>query len=553
MENGDLEWILAIAPLVGRANRIGKLARLKKDGGVRVKPEMFRIFTTLFMLLVPVHAGIEVSRAVVPVFNDGTESLVAEFSFDTDRPRVVKAVRLSGKGTTDAKDIAEVSVRHLRKAGDRWIGKTGDFQVEMELEVGLEFPAGRHLCELLVKAKPGADLTHRVGLQVAAIEFADGETMRAEKTDGKTASRFAHRIHRKGEHGCDTFRIPGMARGKDGSLLAIYDMRYESSHDLQGHMDIGLSRSTDGGKTWSAPRPILDMGEHGGKPQRENGCSDANILVDAISGRIFVSAVWTHGRPGTHQWKGKGSGPGLGIDETSQFMCVHSDDHGVTWGAPRNLTSQLKRPEWWLFAPAPGNGVTLKDGTLAMPTQGRDEAGLPFSNLISSKDGGKTWNVSPPARLDTTECAVAQVEDGSLVFSMRDNRNRADKGATNGRAVSVTRDLGTTWEIHPADHGALPEPVCMASLISHRLPDGRSVLLFSNPHDKEKRRNLTIQASLDGGKTWLAEHRVLLDDGAGYGYSSLAMVDDSTVGILFESSVADMIFMKVPLPDIVEP
>jgi sialidase-1 len=295
------------------------------------------------------------------------------------------------------------------------------------------------------------------------------------------------------------------------------------------------------------------MGEYDGKPQKENGCSDANILVDANSGRVFVSSLWPHGRPGTHQWMGKGSEPGIGIDETSQFMCIHSDDHGVTWSDPDNLTSQLKRPEWWLFAPAPGNGITLTDGTLVMPTQGRDKSGLPFSNLISSKDHGETWFVSPPARHDTTECAVAEVGDGSLIFSMRDNRNGSDKGDTNGRAVSLTRDLGATWQIHPADHGVLPEPVCMASLISHRLPDGRTVLLFSNPRDKEKRRNLTIQASLDGGKTWAAEHRVLLDDGAGYGYSSLAMVDDSTVGILFESSVADMIFMKVPLADIVRP
>ena len=516
---------------------------------------MSRILIALFMLMpgAALHAGIEVSRAVVPVFNDGSESLVGEFSFDTDRTRTVKAIQLSGEGTMAAADIAEVGVRHLRKTGDRWIGKTNDFQPAMELTADLEFPEGKHRCELVVKTQPGADLTHRFGMRVVAIEFADGETMRAEEDSGEAASRFAYRIHRKGEHGCDTFRIPALARARDGSLLAIYDMRYDGPHDLQGHMDIGLSRSTDGGKTWSPPRAILDMGEHGGKPQRENGCSDANILVDANSGRIFVAAVWTHGRPGTHQWRGKGSEPGLGIDETSQFMCVHSDDHGVTWSEPQNLTIQLKQPQWWLFAPAPGNGITLRDGTLAMPTQGRDESGQPFSNLISSKDHGKTWFVSPPARHDTTECAVAEAGDGSLVFSMRDNRNRTDKGATNGRAISTTRDLGATWEIHPADHGALPEPVCMASLISHRLPDGKTVLLFSNPHDKEKRRHITIQASLDGGKTWPAEHRVLLDDGTGLGYSSLAMVDDSTVGILFESSVADMIFMKVPLADIVRP
>jgi len=507
----------------------------------------------LFLSVVPVHAGLVATRPVVPVFNDGTESVVAEFTFDTDRPRTVRAIHLSGEGTTDPEDIAETGVRHLRTTGDRWVWRRGAAQPAMALEAGLEFPAGKHRCEVVVKTRRGADLAHRVGVVVKSIEFSDGETMRWEEVAGAASSRLAYRIHRRGEHGCDTFRIPGMARAKDGSLLAVYDMRYHSPADLQGDMDIGLSRSTDGGKTWSAPRPIMDMGEHGGKPQAENGCSDANILVDEVSGRIFVSALWTHGRPGTHQWKGKGSEPGLGLDETSQFLCVHSDDDGVTWSEPVNLTSELKRPEWWLFAPAPGNGITLGDGTLAMPTQGRDETGVPFSNLIISSDRGQTWQVSRPARQETTECAVAQAGDGSLILSMRDGRNATDKGDTNGRAVSVTRDLGVTWDIHPADHGALPEPVCMASLISHRLPDGRTVLLFSNPRDKEKRRNLTIQASLDGGLTWPEEHRVLLDEGAGYGYSSLAMVDDSTVGILCESSVADMIFMKVPLGEILRP
>ncbi|MEK7951457.1 sialidase family protein [Luteolibacter sp. Y139] len=505
------------------------------------------------MLGVHVHAGIKVSRAVVPVFNDGTESLVAEYEYETAVPRVVKSVQLTSEGTTDLGDIAGVRMKLVGIKGDELIAGSIGFEARMTSRMERRPMANHYGYRLMVKTRPGVDPSHRIGVRVESIEFEDGTVERVEKPADFQPSRVAYRIHRKGEHGCDTFRIPGLARAKDGSLLAIYDMRYESAHDLQGHMDIGLSRSTDGGKTWSVPRPVLDMGEYGGKPQRENGCSDANILVDANGGRVFVSSLWTHGRPGTHQWRGKGSEPGLGIEETSQFMCVHSDDNGVTWSEPVNLTSALKRPEWWLFAPAPGNGITMRDGTLVMPTQGRDESGLPFSNVISSKDHGKTWFVSPPARHDTTECAVAEAGDGSLVFSMRDNRNLTDKGETNGRAVSVTRDLGKTWEIHPADHGALPEPVCMASLISHRLPDGRTVLLFSNPRDKEKRRNLTIQASLDGGKTWPAEQRVLLDDGTGYGYSSLVMVDDSTVGILFESSVADMIFMKVPLADIVRP
>ena len=69
-------------------------------------------------------------------------------------------------------------------------------------------------------------------------------------------------IHKQGEFGCHTFRIPGLVKTKQGTLLAVYDMRYESRRDLQGHMDIGLSRSVDGGETWAKPRPIMDMGEY---------------------------------------------------------------------------------------------------------------------------------------------------------------------------------------------------------------------------------------------------------------------------------------------------
>ena len=354
-------------------------------------------------------------------------------------------------------------------------------------------------------------------------------------------------IHRQGEHSCHTFRIPGIAVTNSGTLLAVYDMRYRSRRDLQGHMDIGLSRSTDGGKTWEKPRPIMDMGRHGGLPEDQNGCSDPNILVDRATGEIIVSAVWTHGKPGTHQWKGRGSEPGLELSRSSQFMMVRSGDDGKTWSKPENQTAKLKNPAWHLFAPGPGNGITMKDGTLVMPTGGRDEKGLPFSNLMWSKDHGKTWTLSSPARSNTNESAVAELSDGSLMLNMRDNRNRKDKSRTNGRAVSVTADLGKTWKVHPSDHGSLPEPVCMASLISHRLKDGRAVLFFSNPHHKSRRQNMTLQMSLDDGKTW--SKQVLLDKNGG-AYSSLVMVNARTVGILYESSRADLVFQAIGLEEL---
>lgn len=353
-------------------------------------------------------------------------------------------------------------------------------------------------------------------------------------------------IHKQGQFECHTFRIPAMVATNKGTLLGVYDMRYTSSRDLQGDMDIGLSRSTDGGNNWARPVSIMDMKKYGDLPEDQNGCSDPNILVDRTTGEIFVSAVWTHGKPGTHQWRGKGSEPGYSINKSSQFMIVRSIDDGLTWSTPENWTKKLKDPKWHLFAPAPGNGITLSNGTLVMPTQGRDAVGRPFSNLMWSEDHGKNWTLSEHARDNTTECAVVELSNGSLMLNMRDNRNRSDKSKTNGRAVSVTLDMGKSWSVHPSDHKALPEPVCMASLLSHDLPDGRRALFFSNPNSKQRREKMTVRMSLDGGQTW---PRSILLDQKGGAYSSLAMVDEKTLGILYESSVADMVFQKMNLSE----
>ena len=60
-------------------------------------------------------------------------------------------------------------------------------------------------------------------------------------------------------------------------------------------------------------------------------------------------------------------------------------DDGLTWGEPLNLTHLKKKV---VFAPAPGQGITMTDGTLVLPP-GQDEPGAVF-NITWSKDGGKS-------------------------------------------------------------------------------------------------------------------------------------------------------------------
>ena len=86
----------------------------------------------------------------------------------------------------------------------------------------------------------------------------------------------------------------------------------------------------------------------------------------------------------------------------------------------------------------------------------------------------------------------------------------------------------------------------MASLISHKQPKGKHLLFFSNPNNKKSRSKMTIQMSTDNGQSWPKKHHILLDSKGG-AYSSLVMIDDTTIGILYESSAADMIFQKIPM------
>lgn len=345
-------------------------------------------------------------------------------------------------------------------------------------------------------------------------------------------------LKRRGDNGVDTWRIPGLAATPRGTLIAVFDARNKNGGDLPGDIDVAMQRSTDAGDTWSPLQRIMDF-DAAVPGSQGNGVGDPAVLVDQRSGRILAAALWSKG---PHAWNG--SGPGMTPDETGQLMLVHSDDDGITWSQPVSITPQIKQPDWKLCFNGPGNGIQLQDGTLVFSAQYRDPQGKPHSCFIASHDGGDSWKISPaaiPERIPTSESAIAELADGALLLSMR-NESRSGQ-----RAWARWEWQGNLWDGKWSESWLdLPDPTCMASLIRH--PHGE--LIFSNPADSQHRKKLTIRSSSDGGRTW---SRGRLLDPAGAMYSCLTVLPDGRIGLLYESVEAEgLVFVRFPLDWVLE-
>lgn len=361
----------------------------------------------------------------------------------------------------------------------------------------------------------------------------------------RTPHRMGIGVRHAGDDGSAAYRIPGLVTSNEGTLLGVYDVRYNSSVDLQEYVDVGLSRSTDKGQTWEQMRLPLHFGEYGGLPRAQNGVGDPSILVDEKNGTIWVMAAWTHGMGNGRAWVN--SMPGNGLETTAQLVLTKSTDDGRTWSDPINITEQVKDPSWHFLLQGPGRGITMNDGTLVFPIQFIDAERIPNAGVMYSKDEGVSWTIHNLARNNTTEAQVAEIELGVLMLNMRDNRGGS-------RAVSITKDMGRTWTEHPSSRNLLPEPICMASLLQVKAADnilGRDILLFSNPNSTQHRHHMTIKASLDGGLSFPEQYQLMLDEDFSWGYSCLTLVDRETIGILYESSVAHMTFQVVKLTDLI--
>jgi sialidase-1 len=464
-----------------------------------------------------------------PVFIGSGKNIIQHVSVSidsSDRVSFLREIIIEPGDIYSGRNIRSVSI--LNSTGEKIILSESGFRSGMmRFKLNELLHPGENNYYISCTVSDGASIDREVLLRCKSILINEKKIIVDKKFNAFSVGVI---VKKPGDNNAECYRIPGLAVSNKGTLLAVYDVRYNSCTDLPGNIDVGLSRSDDKGKTWQAMKIIMDMGE----PQKENGIGDPSILIDKHTGTIWVAALWSHGNNG---WSG--SRRGLTPDETGQFILVRSDDDGISWSKPVNITDQIKNPSWRLFFQGPGNGITTGGGTLVFPAQFKDSTGIPFSTIIYSRDRGRIWNCGTGAKSNTTEAQVVELDNGTLMLNMRDNRGEF-------RSIATTADTGRTWVEHASSRTALRDPVCMASLIrvNSKNGDKKNILAFSNPDDPKSRNKMTLKLSLDEGMTWGKEHQLLYDERNCFGYSSLAMIDEDHLGILYEGN-GELNFIKI--------
>lgn len=343
------------------------------------------------------------------------------------------------------------------------------------------------------------------------------------QTGGASTGLEVSAVFAAGAEGYHTYRIPALVVTTNGTGLAFCEGRKSGRGDA-GDIDVVLKRSMDGGQSWSATQLIWSDGG--------NTCGNPAPVVDRVTGTVWLLMTWNDGAD-------RENAIAHGTSRNTRRVFVpRSDDDGLNWSQPREITASVKRPDWDWYATGPVNGIQLTRGThrgrLVIPAnhsvRGTNGQVLTRSHVIFSDDHGATWEIGGIEEEKTNESTVVERADGSLLHNMRSYHGK------NRRAVATSGDGGRTWSAVRLDE-ALIEPVCQASLLRGTWPGdgGRSRLLFSNPAST-KREKLTVRVSYDEGATWPVSRLI---HGGPAAYSCLARWGDASIGCLFEGGTTN--------------
>jgi len=331
----------------------------------------------------------------------------------------------------------------------------------------------------------------------------------------------------------NVYHIPGIVVTAKGTVLAWCEARKRPSGVSDwDDIRILLRRSTDDGKTWSAPKSIADV--PGPKTKNPSALQMKNVDPNDVT---YNNPVLIADKNGVVHM--------LFCLEYMRAFYQRSNDDGVSWSTPIEITSAFdgfkKKYDWKVLATGPNHSIQLSTGRLVVPVwlstgTGSNGHHPSVTATIYSDDFGKSWHagdIAVPATEewdDPNETVAIELNDGRVMLNVR-SQSKAHR-----RLITTSVDGATGWTT-PKFDDALLEPICMAGIVRYAFGD-QNLILFSNPHNLEKakgkaepgknrdRKNVSVKISRDEGQTWPVNKTI--EPGASM-YSDIAVTHSGTI------------------------
>lgn len=334
--------------------------------------------------------------------------------------------------------------------------------------------------------------------------------------------------------GSHYWRIPAMVvlhhqkgenASKNGRVVTMADNRFDHNGDLPSHIDVYERHSDDNGATWSTHKMVVGTEADHALVGGGHGFGDVS-LVECASGKIVAIMV---GGPGYF-----GSTPSNPIVPT----IITSTDGGDTWSTPRTLTNELYKTTYkegavqGSFAGS-GRGLMLQrqkneqlNGRIMFAMSHRFANNNVQEYIIYSDDEGDTWKFSTQSAYSGgDESKLVELADGTVMISVRQGGQRGYNKSTDG---------GVTWGTQ-AKWADISGCACNADI----LYVNKHVMLHSYPNNGS-RKNLTIKASFDDGKSWSNPYVVCAP---GASYSTMDVTKDGDIAIFYEDNACSTGFV----------
>ena len=284
-------------------------------------------------------------------------------------------------------------------------------------------------------------------------------------------------------------------------LLSVFKM---GAGHVGKHGYAGLSRSSDGGMTWTEPVKIFDL------PNADDGVDAHGVLRDGTILYGAVSYGWEGERYSYKNWY-------------ANSYIIRSQDQGHTWSEPAKINIA---PFTWAYPF--GRIIELADGQLLMtmyggylplslrgpaandkddvtremrklgdqkPEQQRGD----FAFIIKSKDGGKTWGDLHVIARGFNETCPVLLPNQRILVAMRSTEGGAYT------ATSYSDDGGNTWSVPVQISNQSEHPADLLLL--------KSGELLLTHGQRNKPYGVQVMVSKDNGTTWGANRVMLAWDG----------------------------------------